>query len=69
MREMGMDSQMAANGGHGYKCSICGQKFYTKKYKSKLFGRTIRWKNSAYQQCQLHQTTAHLGKGYPKWCW
>ena len=68
MKEMTISAQIEANGGSGYKCSVCGKKFYTY-----IIHKTPWWlpnvKSRAIDQCNLHIMTSGHRRAKAKWCW
>lgn len=73
MKTMSIAAQVEANAGSGYKCSVCGKRFYTY-----VIQKTPWWlpdvKSRAIDQCNLHIMTSGCRdkKGRAakaKWCW
>lgn len=66
MKKMSVNAQVYANAGSGYKCSGCGQKFYTY-----VIYKTPWWlpdvKSRAIDQCNLHIMTSNHRKAKAKW--
>ncbi len=68
MKAMSINAQVNANAGSGYKCSACGQKFYTYKLEKAAWWLPAV-KVRAIDQCNTHIICCHNGKAKAKWCW
>lgn len=68
MKKMNENEARTLNAGGGYKCSRCGERFYTS-----VIYRTAWWlpnvKSRAIDQCNMHIITAHRGQANARWCW